>query len=96
MIDRKPFRVTNEQLKEWAIQTASEDYMNEYKHIRLLSEDLIDSRELIDKQEALIKEMRDAFTIIHQNSIAFVCEDMRALERIQLEKTNEYAPAQGR
>jgi len=58
MIDKKPFRVTNEQLKK--ICTTSYNFRDQVTGVTThdLAADLLDSRELIDKQEALIKEMR--------------------------------------
>jgi hypothetical protein len=59
-MDKKPFRVTNEELNMLEEMSDAEigEKMGLVKFIRRLSADLLDSRELIDKQEAIIKEMR--------------------------------------
>lgn len=58
MINKKPFRVTNEQAKK--IYTTYYNFRDQVTGATThdLAADLLDSRELIDKQEALIKEMR--------------------------------------
>lgn len=91
MSDKKPFRVMNEQARDDSICMGNCDECIKHGNdchagcgsIKEYAADLLDARKFI-------KEMRDTFTIIHQKSIAFVCEDMRALARIQLEKTKDY------
>lgn len=61
MIDNKPFRVTNEQAKALAIggestRTLIRSVDNITEFMQDISSDLLDARELIDKQEAIIKK----------------------------------------
>lgn len=96
MIDNKPFMVTNEQAKE-LLKSDTVTIMS-IADIRMLSADLIDSRELIDKQESLIKEMRKSVGVVYSHA----CDEDRdcacemcigtvdALSDI-LEKTKDYA-----
>lgn len=63
MIDKKPFRVTNEESDSWINQKLVLTGVNlvaQYLRVKIndFAADLLDARELIDKQEAIIKEMR--------------------------------------
>lgn len=66
MIDKKPFRVTNEQARAVKTYSRGEWITTNEGTVSMvdLAADLLDARELIDKQEALIKEMREEISIV--------------------------------
>jgi len=89
----KPFRVTNEQIKIDLMLYDDDIECAKY------AADLLDSRELIDKQEALIKEMRDQLSNISSKfdasdvecNDAYICvTNVNEIIAI-LEKTKDYA-----
>jgi len=83
----KPFRVSNEQVKK--IYSTSYNFRDQVTGITTyeLALDLLDAREIIDKQEALIKEMREGINDMAVNSGgAFMLAKVTEL----LEKTKEY------
>lgn len=100
MIDKKLFRVTNEQAKNLATcknpsctGCASHGLCematngNWEKPVEILSLDLLDARKLIDKQESLIKEMRAFISRIG----IYQLDDIDIEERRSiLEKTKDY------
>ena len=92
----KPFRVTNEQIKIDLMLYDDDIECAKY------AADLLDSRELIDKQEALIKEMRKYFEDLSYNSNyptqILTMVELEKLTNINhqtallfLEKTKDYA-----
>lgn len=104
MIDKKPFRVTNEQV------LAVKNMINGRPFIYAagnelpadwFAADLLDSRELNDKQEALIKEMREVLSsnLRDMDKIDQVCAIagvhpytiMRSEISAILEKTKDFA-----
>lgn len=107
MIDKKPFRVTNEQAKaviicrgggwecpgdcpNYGLDTCPVDNTTADK----IAADLLDSRELIDKQEDIIKEMRLSLVIAKAYNCDCGCNSCReTLSNINsiLEKTKDYA-----
>lgn len=98
MIDKKPFRVTNEQakaLKGEGRPANCEDChscpaeplcSSNIRTASIVAADLIDSRELIDKQEALIKEMREFIS-----EAVYTHPSQKEMAKAFLEKTKEYA-----
>ena len=99
MNDRKPFRVTNETLS-YVMSADMNEYDAQGKLVLLVAKeygaDLLDARELIDKQEALIKEMReeleDARMVMEKYEAQLTGEIFNdpSLNAI-LENTREYA-----
>lgn len=97
MIDKKPFMVTNETVKNWAKTTyeVSEDvsiqdicFSAAFIAAHEMACDLLDARELIDKQEAIIKEMRRFIARIG----IYQLDDIDVEDRTScLEKTKDYA-----
>lgn len=98
MIDKKPFRVTNEQVDAEIICATSKGCsgcQREHEDCSQITEtniaaflDLKDARELIDKQEAIIKEMREGINDMAVNpGGAFMLAKVTEL----LEKTKDYA-----
>lgn len=105
MIDKKPFRVTNEQAK--AVIACSDGGMecpstcpnygiddcpigNVADY--MLASDLLDARELIDKQEAVIKEAVAIIDHARKYGIdnACSCDDCKKADSF-LEKSKDYA-----
>lgn len=107
MIDKKPFRVDNETVKNWATTTydvpegaSIQDICFSAAFIAAneMAADLLDARELIDKQEALIKEMHNQLSQIRSDfdasdiecNDAYICvTNVNEIIAI-LEKTKEY------
>lgn len=106
MIDNKSFRVTNEQAKEirdgfFQSLIVGREYDGERGCVTTqagsVAADLLDARELNDKQEEIIKEMREqlcavvstASTPTTKGELVYINNyiEMRAI----LEKTKEYA-----
>lgn len=93
MIDKKPYRVTNEQVGRYS-ECSQECFGcenmficptgNKTQAINELASDLLDARDLIDKQEAIIKEFRK----IGQEVINWNVSYIPLIEL--LEKTKEY------
>lgn len=83
MIVKKPFRVTNKTLEYNFTNELFDSYYE-----KELSLDLQDARELIDKQEAIIKEMRE----LHER-LSLYNLDYMIISQINdiLEKTKDYA-----
>lgn len=101
MIDKKPFRVENEKVKNWAKTTyevpknaSVQDicFLAAFIAAHEMAADLLDARELIDKQEALLKEAVAIIDHAIKYGIdnACSCDDCKKADSF-LEKTKDYA-----
>lgn len=90
MIDKKSFRVTNEQAQK--ICTTSYNFRDQVTGTTTheLALDILDARELIDKQEAIIREMQKYILYLKNNyGYTFPLTEMEKIDAI-LEKNKEY------
>ena len=84
-MDKKPYRVTNEQVQK--ICTTSYNFRDQVTGVTTvdIATDLQDARELIDKQEAIIKEMRSMVEVIRDNSL----NPAHTMTQLGLEETTD-------
>ena len=83
---KKPFRVTNEE----ATRVVNAGIIIDVKpiYLKMYAADLLDARDLIDKQEAIIKEMREE---IGQLALTYAGGGVESVCNNILEQTKDYA-----